>query len=145
GFAGDVVAAHDAAAGSNGATALGAAAREFVAYGAHVSADRYVAAQIERERIFRRYADLLAGGAVLLTPTLGIEAFAALPDHDWGSFLYDANLAGLPACALPMGLGDEGLPLSLQIIGARGADGAVLAAAQHIEERINDRAPARRR
>jgi amidase len=79
------------------------------------------------------------------SPTLGIEAFAALPDHDWGSFLYDANLAGLPACALPMGVGDEGLPLSLQIIGARGADGAVLAAAQHIEERINDRAPARRR
>ena len=76
---------------------------------------------------------------------LGIEAFAALPDHDWGSFLYDANLAGLPACALPMGVGDEGLPLSLQIIGARGADGAVLAAAQHIEERIHDRAPARRR
>jgi aspartyl-tRNA(Asn)/glutamyl-tRNA(Gln) amidotransferase subunit A len=44
-----------------------------------------------------------------------------------------------------MGLGDEGLPLSLQIIGARGADGAVLAAAQHIEERIHDRASARRR
>jgi Asp-tRNA(Asn)/Glu-tRNA(Gln) amidotransferase A subunit family amidase len=124
---------------------LGAPAREFLTAGAHVTAERYVAAQIERERVFRRYADLLAGGAVLLTPTLGIEAFAALPDHDWGSFLYDANLAGLPACALPMGLGDEGLPLSLQIIGARGADGAVLAAAQHIEERINDRAPARRR
>jgi amidase len=122
-----------------------AAAQDFLAHGAHITAERYIAAQIERERIFRRYADLLAGGAVLLTPTLGIEAFAALPDHDWGSFLYDANLAGLPACALPMGLGDEGLPLSLQIIGARGADGAVLAAAQHIEERINDRAPARRR
>jgi Asp-tRNA(Asn)/Glu-tRNA(Gln) amidotransferase A subunit family amidase len=121
------------------------AAQEFLAYGAAVSADRYIAAQIERERIFRRYADLLGGGAVLLTPTLGIEAFAVLPDHDWGSFLYDANLAGLPAVALPMGYGDEGLPLSLQIIGARGADGAVLAAAQHIEERINDRAPARRR
>jgi Asp-tRNA(Asn)/Glu-tRNA(Gln) amidotransferase A subunit family amidase len=121
------------------------AAQEFLAHGKHISAERYIAAQIERERIFRRYAELLAGGAVLLTPTLGIEAFAALPDHDWGSFLYDANLAGLPACALPMGFGDEGLPLSLQIIGARGADGAVLAAAQHIEERINDRAPARRR
>ncbi len=122
-----------------------AAAREFLAAGEHVTAARYLAAQMERERIYRRYADLLAGGAVLLTPTLGIEAFAVLPDHDWGSFLYDANLAGLPACALPMGVGDEGLPLSLQIIGARGADGAVLAAAQHIEERINDRAPARRR
>ena len=158
GFAGDVLGAGsaDGATGSAGVATgapgeaapgarLGPAAREFLAYGAHVSADRYIAAQIERERIFRRYADLLSDGAVLLTPTLGIEAFAALPDHDWGSFLYDANLAGLPACAIPMGIGDEGLPLSLQIIGARGADGAVLAAAQHIEERINDRAPARRR
>jgi Asp-tRNA(Asn)/Glu-tRNA(Gln) amidotransferase A subunit family amidase len=134
-----------AVAAAHHAPAPGAAAREFLAAGARVTLDHYIAAQIERERIFRRYADLLAGGAVLLTPTLGIEAFAALPDHDWGSFLYDANLAGLPACAIPMGIGDEGLPLSLQIIGARGADGAVLAAAQHIEERINDRAPARRR
>ena len=33
-----------------------------------------------------------------------------------------------------MGLGDEGLPISLQIIGPRGADGAVLAAAELIEE-----------
>jgi Asp-tRNA(Asn)/Glu-tRNA(Gln) amidotransferase A subunit family amidase len=142
GLAGGGVAAGDGVAPGG---ALGAPAREFLAAGSHVTAERYIAAQIERERIFRRYADLLGAGAVLLTPTLGIEAFAALPDHDWGSFLYDANLAGLPACALPMGVGDEGLPLSLQIIGARGADGAVLAAAQHIEERIHDRAPARRR
>jgi Asp-tRNA(Asn)/Glu-tRNA(Gln) amidotransferase A subunit family amidase len=122
-----------------------AAARAFQLAGERVTTSAYLAAQFERERIHRRYAELLAGGAVLLTPTLGLEAFAELPDYDWGSFLYDANLAGLPACAVPMGLGREGLPVSLQITGARGADGAVLAVAQHIEERINDRAPARRR
>ncbi len=121
------------------------AARAFQAAGERVTTSQYLAAQFERERIHRRYADLLAGGAVLLTPTLGLEAFAELPDDDWGSFLYDANLAGLPACAVPMGRGDEGLPLSLQITGARGADGAVLAVAQHIEEALNARAPARHR
>jgi aspartyl-tRNA(Asn)/glutamyl-tRNA(Gln) amidotransferase subunit A len=36
-----------------------------------------------------------------------------------------------------MGLGDEGLPISLQIIGPRGADGAVLAAAELIEEELH--------
>ena len=33
------------------------------------------------------------------------------PWLDWCGFLYDANLAGLPACALPIGLGDDGLPV----------------------------------
>jgi Asp-tRNA(Asn)/Glu-tRNA(Gln) amidotransferase A subunit family amidase len=121
------------------------AAREFLAAGELVTTSQYVAAQSERERIHRAYADLLADGAVLLTPTLGLEAFETLPAHDWGSFLYDANLAGLPACALPLGVGDEGLPLSLQITGARGADGAVLAAAELIEEVLHAGTAARNR
>jgi Asp-tRNA(Asn)/Glu-tRNA(Gln) amidotransferase A subunit family amidase len=83
----------------------------------------------------------------LLTPTLGCEAFAhgahhpaeiggvaiEAPWNDWCGFLYDANLAGLPACAIPVGLGDDGLPVSVQLLGLRGHDGAVLAAAQALE------------
>jgi Asp-tRNA(Asn)/Glu-tRNA(Gln) amidotransferase A subunit family amidase len=87
---------------------------------------------------------------VLLTPTLGCEAFphgsrhpdaiggspVQLPDLDWAPFLYDANLAGLPACALPMGLGDDGLPVSLHVLGQRCDDALVLAAAHTIEQVI---------
>jgi Asp-tRNA(Asn)/Glu-tRNA(Gln) amidotransferase A subunit family amidase len=128
---------------------LTSGALEFLAAGDRVGAGQYIRAQMEREPIHRAYADLLTrtGASVLLTPTLGCEAFAGdrgfpatigdvaidPPLQDWGGFLYDANLAGLPACALPIGLGDEGLPLSLQVTGARGADGAVLAAAEFIE------------
>jgi len=86
----------------------------------------------------------------LITPTLGCEAFMhgsihpqqiadtpiELPWLDWASFLYDANLAGLPACAIPMGLGDEGLPLSLQVLGAEGCDFEVLRVAEAIEKLI---------
>ena len=77
-----------------------------------------------------------------MTPTVGCEPFSrelTAPEGipDWGAFLFDANLAGLPACAIPMGVGDEGLPISLQITGPRGADGAVLAAAEHIEELLH--------
>jgi Asp-tRNA(Asn)/Glu-tRNA(Gln) amidotransferase A subunit family amidase len=87
---------------------------------------------------------------ILITPTLGCEAFPhgtihphkiddthiELPWLDWASFLYDANLAGMPACAIPMGIGDEGLPLSLQIIGLEGSDYEVLRIAEVIERLI---------
>jgi Asp-tRNA(Asn)/Glu-tRNA(Gln) amidotransferase A subunit family amidase len=97
---------------------------------------------VQRERIHRAYADLFSRSGLLLTPTVGCEAFPrelAAPEGipDWGAFLFDANLAGLPACAVPMGVGAGGLPVSLQIIGPRGHDGAVLAAAEHIEELLH--------
>ena len=115
------------------------AAHAFLAAGDAVTTDLYIRAQAHRETIHRAYADLFARSGLLLTPTVGCEPFdgtLAAPESfdDWGAFLFDANLAGLPACAIPMGLGDEGLPVSLQITGPRGADGAVLAAAGLIEE-----------
>jgi amidase len=109
----------------------------------------YITAQMTRERIHRAYADLFerTGASVLLTPAVGCEAFAhgstrpaeiggepvEPPWEDWCGLLYDANLAGLPACAVPIGLGDNGLPVALQVIGPRGADGAVIAAAATVE------------
>ena len=96
-------------------------------------------------KLFERH-----GSAILLTPTLGCEAFPhgtihprkiddthiELPWLDWASFLYDANLTGMPACAIPMGVGDQGLPLSLQIIGPEGSDYEVLRVAEAIEQLI---------
>jgi Asp-tRNA(Asn)/Glu-tRNA(Gln) amidotransferase A subunit family amidase len=119
--------------------ALGPYAREFLQAGDAVTAEAYIRAQMHREEIHRAYAQLFERSGLLLTPTVGCEAFdgalAAPPSvPDWGAYLFDANLAGRPACAIRMGRGDDGLPVSLQIIGPSGADGAVLAAAQHMEE-----------
>ncbi len=121
---------------------LGESARAFLAAGDAVTTDVYIRAQVQRERIHRAYADLFLRSGLLLTPTVGCEAFSrelTAPEGipDWGAFLFDANLAGLPACAIPMGVGVSGLPISLQITGPRGADGAVLAAAEHIEELLH--------
>jgi amidase len=124
-------------------------AAHFLEFGGRIGPDEYADAQAERERIRHAYTALLArtGASVLLTPTLGCEAFghgiyhpAAIggePIHplwmDWAPFLYDANLGGFPALSLPIGFGDDGLPVGLQIQALPGHDGAVLAAAETIE------------
>ena len=131
---------------------VGAAALRFMGYGDLVTTGQYLQAEMQRERIHRAYVELFArtGASVLLTPTLGCEAFehgsshpaeiggAAIepPWHDWCGFLYDGNLAGLPACAVPVGLGDDQLPVSVQLLGLRGHDGAVLAAAEAVERLV---------
>jgi Asp-tRNA(Asn)/Glu-tRNA(Gln) amidotransferase A subunit family amidase len=45
-----------------------------------------------------------------------------------------ANLAGLPACAVPVGVDSDGLPLGLQVIGPVGQDELVLDVAGVIAE-----------
>ncbi|MGH8838014.1 MAG: amidase [Jiangellaceae bacterium] len=127
---------------------LGEGAAGFIEAGGDVTAGQYIRAQFARERIHRAYVDLFerTGATALLTPTLGCEAFPhgkrhpdtignipVLPDLDWAPLLYDANLAGLPACALPIGLGNDGLPVSLQVLGRRHEDSQVLAVAETIE------------
>ena len=113
------------------------------------TAREYADALLARERIHAAYADLFArtGASALLTPALGCEAFehgrtkpdaiggvpVTAPWDDWCPFLCDANLAGLPACAVPIGLGDHGLPVSLQVLGPRQGDGEVLRVAELVE------------
>jgi aspartyl-tRNA(Asn)/glutamyl-tRNA(Gln) amidotransferase subunit A len=143
----------EAATYENARESVGADALRFIGYGEDVTAGQYVRAQMLRERIHQAYVDLFmrTGASVLLTPTLGCEAFehgathpAAIggvpieaPWTDWCGFVYDANLAGLPACAVPVGLGDDGLPVSVQLLGLRGQDGVVLAAAEAVQRLVD--------
>ena len=131
---------------------LGEVAKGFIDFGDQFSADDFDEAQAHRKVIREHYNKLFErhGARILLTPTLGCEAFPhgtihprkiddthiELPWLDWASFLYDANLVGMPACAIPMGIGDQGLPLSLQIIGPEGSDYEVLRVAEVIEQLI---------
>ncbi len=124
-----------------------------LAFGSQFSEADYLAAQAERTRIHDAYRAMFerTGACALLTPTLGCEAFAhgrvsperigdtpiELPWLDWAGFLYDANLTGMPACAVPMGLGDEGLPLSVQVLGPVGEDACVLETAEQVETLVS--------
>ena len=49
-------------------------------------------------------------------------------------FTVAMNLAGIPACSVPAGLAQNGLPLGLQVVGARFDDLRVLQLAKHIEQ-----------
>ncbi len=124
-------------------------ARAAIAFGETFSGTEYAEAVLAREAIHAAYHGLLerTGARALLTPTLGCQAFghgrtgpASIggvpiepPWDDWCGFLYDANLAGLPATAVPMGLGDDALPLSLQVTARRRDDAGALAVAEVVE------------
>jgi Asp-tRNA(Asn)/Glu-tRNA(Gln) amidotransferase A subunit family amidase len=128
--------------------------RQFLAFGEAFTAEQYIAAQFERERIHERYVRLFASRAdgglgvdVLFTPTVGCSAFDVSlafppliggrvisdPWRDWASFLYDANLAGLPALSLPIGVDEVGLPVGGQLVGPRRRDRTVLYAGAVLE------------
>jgi Asp-tRNA(Asn)/Glu-tRNA(Gln) amidotransferase A subunit family amidase len=129
---------------------LGEVAKGFIDFGEQFSAEDFEQAQARLIVICKHYYQMFArhNARILITPTLGCEAFPhgtihphkiddthiQMPWLDWASFLYDANLTGMPACAIPMGLGDEGLPLSLQILGPVGSDYEVLRVAEEIEK-----------
>ncbi|MEM7170191.1 MAG: amidase [Pseudomonadota bacterium] len=126
------------------------ATRGALEFGREIDLASYIQAQYAREEIHKRYAAFFerSNADFLLTPTLGCPAFPLgrtwparienriiePPWIDWAGFLYDANLAGFPACALPMGRNKKGLPLSLQVIGQRGRDWEVLRLASLVEE-----------
>ncbi|TGW06530.1 amidase, partial [Mesorhizobium sp. M2D.F.Ca.ET.145.01.1.1] len=82
---------------------------------------------------------------LLVTPTMPIAPFPVgrnVPDDsykgwvDWTPSTYPFNLTQQPAASIPSGLDDQGLPVGLQLVGARYSDTSVLAAAYTIESRL---------
>jgi aspartyl-tRNA(Asn)/glutamyl-tRNA(Gln) amidotransferase subunit A len=49
-----------------------------------------------------------------------------------------AALAGLPACVIPVGIDDDGLPIGVQLTGPRLADEMVLKGSRAIEEMVGE-------
>ncbi|HEY7871562.1 MAG TPA: amidase [Rudaea sp.] len=92
----------------------------------YAAADRVVDAAVLKAR--RLFADV----DVLVTPTTPQTAFAhgEPAPIDQADFTAFANLSGCPALSLPMGLGADGLPTGLQLMGAPGSDLRLLELAQ---------------
>lgn len=91
---------------------------------------------------------------VLLTPTMPIPAFevnrvapASFPDQQnwvhWSPFTYPFNLTQQPAASIPCGRTQEGLPVGLQIVGAKYRDDLVLRVARAYESAVPVELPPR--
>jgi aspartyl-tRNA(Asn)/glutamyl-tRNA(Gln) amidotransferase subunit A len=106
-----------------------------------ITLDDQVAATIERERLRARFERLFDTVDLLLLPV------SSCPPVEWGREDLDhlgerrlvrdlvlpltspLNLAGVPGCAVRGGFDDGGLPVGLQVVGPRGSEATVLAAA----------------
>jgi amidase len=111
-----------------------------LAEAAAVTADQAAAANQTRALIREWFADQLARHPVLALPTLvGAPPLIDGPRISFTALTIPANLAGLPALALPVPGGPAGLPASLQLIGPPGGEEQLIALARVVEAAIAGR------
>jgi aspartyl-tRNA(Asn)/glutamyl-tRNA(Gln) amidotransferase subunit A len=113
--------------------------------GLQFTAADYASAVQERHQLNRVMSAFFETYDLLLTPTLPVTAYAAdgpppreidgKPVTPAGSisFTFPFNITGHPAASVPTGRAPDGLPVGLQIIGPRYADGLVLQASAAYE------------
>lgn len=113
--------------------------------GRHRTIGDYVKVVAARQAIVRQLVDFFETYDLLLTPTVGLPAFAngiVAPTEVAGqpvthlswSTGYIFNWSGQPAISIPAGMTADGLPVGLQIVGRRLEETLVLRAAAALEE-----------
>jgi aspartyl-tRNA(Asn)/glutamyl-tRNA(Gln) amidotransferase subunit A len=120
-----------------------------VEYGGRLTAADFGTHQRTRLQLLEQTAALFAEVDVLLTPAVPTTAFAAtgpMPDVIDGqrlaspihavAFSYPFNLTGHPAVSVPIGLGDDGLPVGLQIVTERHTEERLLRLARACEQAV---------
>lgn len=124
---------------------LGEDVRVRLEIGLFLPACWYLKAQRMRHQLATNIQDLLKDADLLLCPTMRVPAPAvgaasveiagrSYPLHTAVTQLtMPFNLAGLPAISVPWGVSRAGVPIGLQLVGPRGADWQVLAAAHRLE------------
>ncbi|MGA5563387.1 amidase [Streptomyces platensis] len=118
--------------------------REICEQGARYSALDYLTAVDTRMALGQAMGRFHSAYDLLVTPTEPITAFAAgteVPPGSahtrwtgWTPFTYPFNLTQQPAASLPCGVDADGLPIGVQLVGARHADALVLRAAHALYE-----------
>lgn len=121
--------------------------------GFEISALEYRALEKRRETLARRMNLLHQQYDLLITPQLATTAFAVNHEvppgngmkrwWEWSPFTYPFNLTQQPAATVPCGFAPDGLPVAMQIVGAKFDERKVLRAARAYEQVRPFRMPAR--
>ncbi len=111
--------------------------------GQGISADRLYAASEQRSAWYRRLAALFQEVDLIALPSAQVWPFDKTlrrpamvggqpldTYHRWMEVVVPVSLAGLPCLSVPVGFGDAGLPMGMQLAGPVGADARVLAMGQ---------------
>lgn len=107
--------------------------------GLNLSAAQVYEASAIRSEWYRRAAKLFESVDVVALPTAQFWPFPAewrWPQevggrpadtyHRWMEVVVPVSLAGLPCVSVPVGFGENGLPMGMQLAGATGSDAAIL-------------------
>lgn len=101
---------------------------------------------LEKEEMIREFQDMLGTNGVFIYPTHPTVApYHNEPIAKAFNFSYTAiiNTLGLPATAVPLGLGTEGLPIGLQVVANANQDRLCLAVACELERAFGGWVPAK--
>ena len=116
--------------------------------GLTVSATDFLAAEAARRDVWAVFARVYQDFDVVMTPTLlqpplPVDPATGVTDEPdawverWFQHMYPFNLTGQPAVSVPAGLTPDGLPVGLQVVGPRLADGVTLGFAAAAERRTS--------
>jgi Asp-tRNA(Asn)/Glu-tRNA(Gln) amidotransferase A subunit family amidase len=111
--------------------------REFLRAGSRVTPDRLAAAREQADRCRGELDATFENFDALLTPAAAGEAPEGLGATGDPIFCRIWTLLGVPCLSLPVLKGPAGLPIGLQIVGRRGHDAELLAAASWIEQHVH--------
>ncbi|MDE2902847.1 MAG: amidase family protein [Chloroflexota bacterium] len=118
-----------------------------VEHGHRISATDFLAAEADRREVWaafeRVYHDFdVVMTPALLQPPLSVDPVTGVTDapdswvERWFQHMYPFNMTGQPAVSVPAGLTADGLPVAMQVVGPRLADGVTLGFAAAVEQRL---------
>ncbi len=119
--------------------------RAIIMLGQQASAVEYKQTELTRAMVWEKIQAIFGRHDLLLTPTLAVPPFSVNipgPTEINGKpvnqllgwiLTYPFNMTGHPAASIPCGFTEEGLPVGLQIVGKRFADGTILRASAAFE------------
>lgn len=125
---------HAAIAGVVGPSQAGPSIRRLVDEGSRTGISAYRAALELRERIRGVLDELLASCDAVVLPAAGQVPDISTPGN--AHFLRPWSTCGFPSIALPVGFDPDGMPMGMQLVARRGADGQLLALARWVERTI---------